>query len=120
MTTPGGTSAPTNFGEFTYSTPIPVVGSLTRRTGPTAGGTIVTITGANFVRGARVLFGPRLATHIVVVSPTKIVVKSPRWQGNPPRDGDHSGRYECSDACGPVHVLVEAYTSAVPALERPS
>ena len=77
VTTPGGKSAPTNFGEFTYSTPMPVVGSLTRRTGPTAGGTIVTITGANFVRGARVRFGATVARSVQVMSATRIEATSP-------------------------------------------
>ena len=47
VTTPGGTSATSAADLFTYYVPATVTG-LSHRSGPTAGGTLVTITGTNF------------------------------------------------------------------------
>ena len=47
-----------------------------------AGGTIVTITGTNFVNGATVRFGTAAATSVTVVSPTTITAKSPAGTGS--------------------------------------
>ena len=77
VTTSGGTSAPTNFGQFTYSMPLPTVRSLSRRTGPTAGGTVVTITGADFTGTSSVNFGTSSAATVQVTSPTRIIATSP-------------------------------------------
>lgn len=46
--------------------------------GSTAGGTAITITGSNFFKVRSVLFGSSPATSVHVLSPTKIVVSSPR------------------------------------------
>ena len=46
-------------------------------TGPTTGGTAVTITGTNFVSGATVSFGASAATGVTVVSATQITATSP-------------------------------------------
>jgi hypothetical protein len=46
-------------------------------TGPTAGGTTVTITGTNFTGATSVVFGTRAATNLVVVSSTEITVTAP-------------------------------------------
>ena len=45
--------------------------------GPTAGGTAVTITGTNFAAGATVTFGGTAATNVVVVSSTSITATTP-------------------------------------------
>jgi fibronectin type 3 domain-containing protein len=45
--------------------------------GPTAGGTAVTITGTNFATGATVAFGGMAATNVVVVSGTEITATTP-------------------------------------------
>jgi pimeloyl-ACP methyl ester carboxylesterase len=55
----------------------PAVTSLTPTSGPSAGGTRVTITGTNFMEGASVTFGGILATEVVVESPTVITCVSP-------------------------------------------
>ena len=55
---------------FTYVVP-PTVTSVSPNNGPTTGGTVVTITGTNFVSGATVTFGAAAATNVVVVSSTR-------------------------------------------------
>lgn len=55
----------------------PVVSSISPNTGPTGGGTVVTITGTNFRSGARVAIGGPLATSITVVSSTQITATTP-------------------------------------------
>ncbi len=61
---------------FTYVVPATVT-SVTPNTGSTAGGTGVTITGANFAAGATVTFGSNAATNVVVVSGTQITATTP-------------------------------------------
>ncbi len=61
---------------FTYAV-IPSVTSVAPNSGPTAGGTAVTITGTNFAAGATVTFGTAAATSVVVVSSTSITAKTP-------------------------------------------
>jgi hypothetical protein len=56
----------------------PVITGVSPSTGPTAGGTPVTITGKNFVSGAKVIFGGAAATSVMVVSATQITAKTPR------------------------------------------
>ena len=77
VTTSGGTSAPTSVSLFTYVTPLPTVSSLSPRTGPTAGGTVVTIIGTNFTLASDVRFGAKGATNFQVISPTRITATSP-------------------------------------------
>lgn len=55
----------------------PTVTSLNITTGPTAGGTAVTITGTNFVSGATVDLGGNAATSVVVVGATSITCVTP-------------------------------------------
>ena len=61
---------------FTYLAP-PTVSSVSPNSGSTAGGTSVTITGANFAAGATVTFGGAAATSVVVVNGTSITAKTP-------------------------------------------
>jgi len=61
---------------FTYLAP-PTVSSVSPNSGSTAGGTSVTITGANFAAGATVTFGSAAATSVVVVSSTSITARTP-------------------------------------------
>ena len=56
---------------------------LSVASGPTAGGDGVTITGKNFMSGGKstvkkVMFGTRTATHLQVVSATRLTVKAPK------------------------------------------
>ncbi len=51
--------------------------SVSPNSGPTAGGTAVTITGTNFAAGATVTFGGTAATNVVMVSGTQITATTP-------------------------------------------
>ena len=62
---------------FTYTVPAPSVTSIAPSSGPIAGGTAVTITGANFVSGATVSFGGSAATGVSVVNSTTINATTP-------------------------------------------
>ena len=66
VTTPGGTSATSAADQFTYLTPAPTVTGVSPTTGPTAGGTSVTITGTNFTGATAVSFGGTAATPFTV------------------------------------------------------
>jgi len=55
----------------------PSIASVTPNTGPVAGGTLVAITGANFVTGAAVSFGDYAGINAVVVNSTTINVLAP-------------------------------------------
>src|SRR5712692_2418408 len=61
---------------FTYVA-APTVGSVSPSSGPTAGGTAVSITGTNFVTGATVTLGGTAATNVVVVSAGQITATTP-------------------------------------------
>ncbi|WP_412758272.1 IPT/TIG domain-containing protein, partial [Legionella bozemanae] len=50
----------------------PSIMGITPSSGPFVGGTVVTITGSNFLQGLQVFFGGQLATSIQVLSPTSI------------------------------------------------
>jgi IPT/TIG domain len=79
VTTPGGTSAANTGDNFTYD-PVPTVTSVSPKSGPTTGGTAITISGTGFVSGAKVVIGQGngagsgaiAATNVTVVSSTKI------------------------------------------------
>jgi hypothetical protein len=62
---------------FVYNNPAPTVSSVSPNTGPTAGGTSVSITGANFLAGALVFFGGVPASGVVVNSATQIQAVTP-------------------------------------------
>jgi DNA-binding beta-propeller fold protein YncE len=75
VTTPAGTSADKASVVFTYvaAAPAPTVTSSTPATGPTTGGTTVTITGTTFTGATGVTFGAAgAAKSFTVVSSTKI------------------------------------------------
>ncbi|HEX3795748.1 MAG TPA: IPT/TIG domain-containing protein [Acidimicrobiales bacterium] len=80
VTTAGGTSTLNQL--FTY-VDIPVVTSFTPTSGPTVGGTLVTITGSNFAGPTTVVFGTTPGTDVTVVSPTEITVISPAHAAGP-------------------------------------
>ncbi len=62
VTTVGGTSATSGADRYTYDA-APTVTSISPTAGPTSSGTVVTITGTNFVNGASVNFGSNAATN---------------------------------------------------------
>ncbi len=74
--TPGGKSAAHEADWFTYVAP-PTVTKVSPTSGPTTGGTLVTITGTNFTGATTVLFGTVAGTNLKVVSATQITVDSP-------------------------------------------
>ena len=63
-------------GGFTYIG-IPAVSGVSPNNGSTAGGTAVTITGANFASGATVTFAGAAATNVVVLNTTTITAATP-------------------------------------------
>ncbi|WP_157789720.1 choice-of-anchor G family protein, partial [Candidatus Microthrix parvicella] len=79
VTTPVGASAP---GTFTFVPP-PVVTDLTPPSGPTAGGTVVTITGSGFTGATGVTFDGTPGTSINVISDTEIEITSPPHAAGP-------------------------------------
>jgi hypothetical protein len=74
-----GTSATGSQDHFTYSAAsgLPTVSSLATTSGPTGGGTSVTITGTNFTNAVRVAFGTATDTSFVVNSATSITAVAP-------------------------------------------
>jgi hypothetical protein len=83
VTTPAGTSTTSSADLFTYILSPPTVTAISPSSGPTGGGTMVTITGTNFSQTGRVavLFGSNLATNVTVLSPTTITAASPAGTG---------------------------------------
>jgi hypothetical protein len=77
VTTPSGTSGAVSADQFTYVLTLPSVTSISPTSGPTAGGTTVTIRGTNLSGATNVLFGTVPATSFTVVSSTKITAVSP-------------------------------------------
>ncbi len=59
------------------SAPTPTVTGIGPATGPTSGGTAVTITGTSFAAGATVSFGANAATNVTVLNGTTISATSP-------------------------------------------
>src|SRR5207253_6035409 len=71
VTTPGGTSAATSAGQFTYAgppPPIPTVSGINPTGGSTAGGSVVTITGTGLTGTTAVKLGTAAATGATVDS----------------------------------------------------
>jgi hypothetical protein len=82
VTTPDGTSAVSSADQFTYTVvvPPPTVTAISPVTGPTAGGTHVTITGTNLAGATAVDFGSTPGT-ITADSPTSVTATSPAGAG---------------------------------------
>ncbi len=77
VTTPGGTSPTSVADQFTYTgASLPVVTVVSPSSGPAAGGTLVTITGAGFTGATSVTFGGTSASF-TIVSDTTISATSP-------------------------------------------
>jgi hypothetical protein len=76
VTTPDGTSPATIPDEFTYIS-YPAIADVSPNTGPTAGGTTVTITGVDFGGTTKVVFGTVAALAFTVVSSTVLTAVSP-------------------------------------------
>lgn len=84
--TKGGKSKANRKARFTYvgsTSTDPVVTSLSPNTGPTAGGTTVTITGTRLTGATEVRFGGTAATSFTVQSATTITAVSPAHGAGP-------------------------------------
>jgi hypothetical protein len=57
--------------------PVPSVTSLAPNSGPTTGGTAITVTGTGFVTGATVVIGQGSGPEIGAIAATDVVVVSP-------------------------------------------
>jgi hypothetical protein len=77
VVSPNGTSATVAADQFTSVLTLPTVTSLSPTSGPTAGGTTVTIKGTGFSGVTQVSFGGLAATSFTVVSSTKITALAP-------------------------------------------
>jgi subtilase family serine protease len=75
-----GYTATSSADQFTYVA-APTITSLSPNHGAPRGGNRVTIHGTNFIGVMSVHFGRRRATHVTVVSPTKIIVTVPAGSG---------------------------------------
>jgi IPT/TIG domain len=75
VTNPDVQSATAN--GFTYIVPAPAVTTVSPSSGPSNGGTIVQITGANFQNGATVMFGTKAAQSVVVNGTNQILAITP-------------------------------------------
>ena len=73
VTTPNGTSAPNTL--FTYLGP--KITSISPTSGPSAGGTVVTITGSGFTGATYASFDYDDATNVVVISDTQMIATTP-------------------------------------------
>ncbi len=56
---------------------LPTITGITPASGSTAGGTVVTLTGANLSGATRVVFGATAGTSLTVVSATQVRATSP-------------------------------------------
>jgi alpha-tubulin suppressor-like RCC1 family protein len=76
VTTPSGISPTGAADRYTFQS-LPTVQKLSKKTGPAAGGTSVTITGTEFTGTKAVRFGTVEATSLTVNSPTSLTVVAP-------------------------------------------
>jgi hypothetical protein len=76
VTTALGTSPTSAADQYTY-VGVPTVTSIWPTSGPSSGGTAVTITGTNFTPGSTVMFGTVAASGVIYVSPTDLAAVSP-------------------------------------------
>lgn len=91
----------------------PTITSITPNTGPSAGGTNVTITGTNYVSGMSVTFGGVTATNIVTVNSTTITATTPPGAAGAV---DVAVQNLCGTATLPGGFTYSAATAPVPAL----
>jgi hypothetical protein len=77
--TSGGVTAtsPVNFTYTSTSTLTPAPKSISPRSGPTTGGTLITVTGSKFEAGATIKIGGKPATSVTFVSSTTLTARTP-------------------------------------------
>src|SRR5436190_8433850 len=64
------------FNRFINAQPPPTVSSVNPASGPTTGGTTITVSGTNFVAGATVTIGGAAATNVTVVNATTLTART--------------------------------------------
>jgi hypothetical protein len=71
--------------EVSYTVPVmaPGITGISPTGGPTTGGTVVVITGSNFVNGATVKFGTTAAVNVVVANASTITATTPAGAAGP-------------------------------------
>ncbi len=77
VTTPYGTSQASPADQFTYQAAVPSVTGLSVNTGPTSGGTSVTLSGANLTGATQVAFGNVQAPPFTFNSDSSLTVTAP-------------------------------------------
>ncbi|MGN6563889.1 MAG: Ig-like domain-containing protein, partial [Thermomicrobiales bacterium] len=84
VTTPVGASVTSAADRFTFlgQGAALAVTAVDAATGPSTGGTMVTISGAGFATGATVTFGGAAATNVTVASTTRITATTPAGSGS--------------------------------------
>jgi hypothetical protein len=82
VTFTAGTSRPFEVDVHSHASAAPVVTGLSAQAGPAAGGKTLTVTGKNFGRVTKVLFGSTPGTHLTVDSRTKLAVRVPAGTGS--------------------------------------
>ena len=81
VTNPAGTSAAVTADQFTYTAAVPTVTAVSPATGPSGGGTTVTITGTGFSDATGVSFGSVAATDVADVTATEMTALAPAGSG---------------------------------------
>jgi len=81
VSAPGGTSSASPADAFTYNPPAPSVTAIDPKQGPLAGGTAVTVVGANFIGVTAVTFGKTASPKIEVASDNQLKALSPKGAG---------------------------------------
>jgi hypothetical protein len=130
VTTSGGTSAGNPASDFTYKAAavVPTVTKVSPDTGPTSGGTAITITGTGFISGATVVIGQGsgsvtgaiAATSVKVVSSTEITAvtgggaKAGTWATFVKTSGGTSAGNAASDFTYKLAAVVPTVTKVNP------
>ena len=83
--TPAGDSLPSPSAKFTYTAAgAPTITAVAPARGPTAGGTVVTITGTGLSGATAVKFGPSDGTHLTRLGDDQLQVSTPAGSGTVP------------------------------------
>jgi hypothetical protein len=100
--------------------PSPSVTSISPNSGPTAGGTPVTITGNNFIRATAVQFGGTAATSFTVNSATSIAATAPAGSGTVDVTVTNSSGTSATSAVDQFTYGMVATTTALSSSKNPS
>ncbi len=100
--------------------PSPSVTSISPNSGPTAGGTPVTITGNNFLRATAVQFGGTAATSFTVNSATAITATAPAGSGTVDVTVTNSSGTSATNAVDQFTYGMVATTTALSSSKNPS